>query len=70
MDLIWLKVYSIGKLCLLVASRVGSSRGSERALHSLPACPPHQHLMKYLDFAPYFNGVRERDVQGRGYVSV
>lgn len=58
------------KLYLLVAPRVGSSRGSKRALHSLPACPPHQHLMKYLDVAPYFNGVRERDMQGRGCVSV
>lgn len=26
--------------------------------------------MKYLDFAPYFNGVRERDAQGGGCVSM
>lgn len=39
-------------------------------LHSRPACPSHQHLMKYLDFAPYFNGVRVRDAKGGGCVSV
>lgn len=37
-------------------------------LHCQPACPPHQHLMKYLDFASYFNG--QRDAQGGGCVSV
>jgi len=26
--------------------------------------------MKYLDFAPYFNRLRERDVLGGGYVRV
>lgn len=36
----------------------------------LPACPPHQHIMKYLDFAPYFNGVRERDARNGGCGSV
>lgn len=47
-------------------SRGGRSSGSMRAAYSQPACPSHQHLMKYLDVALYFNGVGERAAQDGG----
>lgn len=52
--------------CLLGGQEL---RVSERAAQ-LPVCPPHQHIMKYLDFAPYFNGVREWDARNGGCGSV
>lgn len=59
------------KSMTLCCSRDGQKlRVSKSATQPVRLPPSHQHLMKYLDFAPYFDGVRERDAQGGGCVSV
>lgn len=44
-------------------------RGITRAAQ-LPVCPPHQHIVKHLDLAAYFNGPRETDARNGACGSV